>query len=80
MCAIQVQTHKKTTLIMPHRFWAELKSEAANADVTMNDLLMLAVRILLAIINEGIVTEDLAQILAKRDPDALEALKRVMGR
>ncbi len=49
-------------------------------DVDMEDMIEAAVRALLALVEAGRVPDDLAAVLARYDAEALEQLRRIVGR
>jgi hypothetical protein len=63
---------------VPERLDIELKKLAAEARLDKSDLYELGARIVLALASEGRLPLDLANILKRRDPKALETIGKVI--
>jgi len=77
----QNQNKAKSTIIVDRRLWGKIKEIAtiAKMDVT-SDIPELMLRILVAIVEHGSIPDDLGEVLARRDPEALEQLSKLVKR
>ena len=76
----QVQPEVKATIKVPRHIWANIRKLSTLTNVTSADLVIIAIKILLAIIKSGKIPDDLGEVLAKFDPQALESLSNIIKR
>ncbi len=74
------ESELKTSIIIDRKLWAKVKEVATLIGMDMSDLVELGLRVVLAIAEAKRIPDDLGEVLARFDPEALELLQQLVSR
>ncbi len=70
----------KTSIIVDRDLWSEVKKYSTKLGTSANDIVVLGIKLVMSILRVGKIPEGLGEILSAHYPEALELLKKIVGR